>query len=109
MDDFISVVIPTYNSSRYIADTILSISDYYPEEKLDVILVDDCSEDVQDLKHVITRFNFVRLCEKTKKTNAADSRNIGIKEAKYNNVFLLDSDDFYTDGYLKHRVALMNS
>ncbi|HBT9986541.1 TPA: glycosyltransferase family 2 protein [Klebsiella pneumoniae] len=109
MDDFISVVIPTYNSSRYIADTILSISDYYPEEKLDVILVDDCSEDVQDLKHVITRFNFVRLCEKNKKTNAADSRNIGIKEAKYNNVFLLDSDDFYTDGYLKHRVALMNS
>nr|HCI9327291.1 glycosyltransferase [Klebsiella pneumoniae] len=75
MDDFISVVIPTYNSSRYIADTILSISDYYPEEKLDVILVDDCSEDVHDLKHVITRFNFVRLCEKTKKTNAADSRN----------------------------------
>ncbi|THB39125.1 glycosyltransferase, partial [Klebsiella pneumoniae] len=39
MDDFISVVIPTYNSSRYIVDTILSISDYYPEEKLDVILV----------------------------------------------------------------------
>ncbi|HBU1733487.1 glycosyltransferase family 2 protein, partial [Klebsiella pneumoniae] len=109
MDDFISVVIPTYNSSRYIVDTILSISDYYPEEKLDVILVDDCSEDIQDLKQLITQFDFVRVCEKTKKTNAADSRNIGIKEAKYNYIFLLDSDDLYTDGYLKHRVALMNS
>ncbi|HBX3725122.1 TPA: glycosyltransferase, partial [Klebsiella pneumoniae subsp. pneumoniae] len=60
MDDFISVVIPTYNSSRYIVDTILSISDYYPEEKLDVILVDDCSEDIQDLKQLITQFDFVR-------------------------------------------------
>ncbi|MXL86636.1 glycosyltransferase, partial [Klebsiella pneumoniae] len=59
MDDFISVVIPTYNSSRYIVDTILSISDYYPEEKLDVILVDDCSEDIQDLKRLITQFDFV--------------------------------------------------
>ncbi|EIW5655004.1 glycosyltransferase, partial [Klebsiella pneumoniae] len=63
MDDFISVVIPTYNSSRYIVDTILSISDYYPEEKLDVILVDDCSEDIQDLKQLITQFDFVRVCE----------------------------------------------
>lgn len=67
MDDFISVVIPTYNSSRYIVDTILSISDYYPEEKLDVILVDDCSEDIQDLKQLITQFDFVESVKKQRK------------------------------------------
>ncbi|HDG9833812.1 TPA: glycosyltransferase family 2 protein [Raoultella ornithinolytica] len=108
MNEYVSVVIPTFNSTNYIEETIQSITSFYPEKYLDIIIVDDCSDDIKKLKKLENKYSCLTVIEKTLKTNAADSRNIGIKNAKYNKVFLLDSDDLYSDSYISHRVALMN-
>ncbi|MEK0248787.1 glycosyltransferase family 2 protein [Raoultella sp. BAC10a-01-01] len=108
MNEYVSIVIPTFNSTSYIEETILSITSFYPEEYLDVIIVDDCSDDISTLKALESKYRCLTIIEKNFKTNAADSRNIGIRNAKHNNVFLLDSDDLYTEGYIEHRVLLMN-
>src|ERR1022692_1015941 len=42
----VTVVVPMYNEGSGISDTILSIvNQAYPAEKLDLIVVDDCSRD----------------------------------------------------------------
>lgn len=105
----ISVVIPVYNSSSYISTTIQSVIDSYSIEYLDIVVVDDKSKDINDLKKVLQKYRCVRLIEKLNKTNAADSRNIGINLALYEKIFLLDADDLYTHWYIKERVDFMNS
>ena len=43
-NNFVSVIIPTYNSKKFINKTILSIINQ-TYQKFEIILVDDCSND----------------------------------------------------------------
>lgn len=109
MKECISVVIPVFNSSSYINKTIDSVIKNVGEIDLEIILVDDCSSDLETLKRKISNYRCVQLFEKNKKTNASHSRNIGFGLSKSNYVFFLDSDDLYADDYLISRLALMKS
>lgn len=72
-----SVVIPTYNSTHTIERTITSVLNQtlMPNK---IIIVDDMSEDVSDLKCQLSKFNnLVFLVESENKSNAANNRNRG--------------------------------
>jgi glycosyltransferase involved in cell wall biosynthesis len=71
----------------------------------EVLLVDDQSDDVDELKIVAKRYPKVNVIEKPKKTNAADSRNIGISQALGEYIFLLDSDDQFCEGVIDRRIG----
>lgn len=101
-----SVVIPSYNSSEYIFKALDSISQASQGRRYEVIVVDDCSKDLDDLRKVIDRYEHVRLVNKAEKTNAADSRNIGIDEASHDLIFLLDSDDLFFENPVERRFKL---
>ncbi|HDX9012129.1 TPA: glycosyltransferase family 2 protein [Klebsiella oxytoca] len=105
----ISVVIPVYNSASYISSTIDSVLSAYPKEYVDIVIVDDKSDDIENLKNVLRFYDSVRLIEKNTKSNAAESRNIGILKSFYDKVFLLDADDQFFLDYLINRVAIMNT
>jgi glycosyltransferase involved in cell wall biosynthesis len=109
MRNEISVVIPIYNSASYIESTLISVERSCYQYQYEVILVDDKSEDIGQVKKIIENYRYVLLVEKKEKTNAADSRNIGFKLAKYKKVFFLDSDDNFTEKYIDHRMELMES
>lgn len=106
MMDF-SVVIPVYNSSSYIKGALDSIVSYSGDRQYEVILVDDCSDDVSDLKTLISKYPCARLIEKPEKTNASDSRNIGLENAGSSYVFYLDSDDQILPGYIERRLKML--
>lgn len=101
-----SVVIPIYNSSSYIVATLDSIRTASRGMVYEVILIDDCSTDIHDVKTLLESYSEVKLVEKYKKTNAADSRNIGFELTSSDFVFFLDSDDHFVGNIIDRRIAI---
>lgn len=101
-----TIVIPTHNSSNYIESAISSIIDSETEFSIEIILVDDASEDIERLKEIVQSSTSIHIIEKAKKTNAADSRNIGLRASKGMFVFFLDSDDSYAKDHIQRRITL---
>lgn len=101
-----TIVIPTHNSSSYIESAISSIINSATEYPTEIILIDDASKDIEQLKEIAKTSTNIRIIEKEKKTNAADSRNIGLAASKGEFVFFLDSDDSYTKDHIQRRITL---
>lgn len=102
-----SVVIPVYNSAAYICRTLDSVVACAGDKEYEVILVDDCSADMRELEGIVSGYHCVRLVRKPKKTNAADSRNLGFEKAKSSVVFFLDADDSFLAGYVDRRMKML--
>ncbi|MGU5531916.1 glycosyltransferase family 2 protein [Aeromonas caviae] len=97
-----SVVIPTYNSTHTIERTITSVLNQtlMPNK---IIIVDDMSEDVSDLKCQLSKFNnLVFLVESENKSNAANNRNRGWTLVEDEIVFFLDSDDEWLPSHAEY-------
>lgn len=82
-----SVVVPIYNSSSYIEQTLKSIQDSCEGYEIEAILVDDKSKNIEAVKIILEKFPFAMLIEKEEKSNAAHSRNIGFEKSQYEKVF----------------------
>jgi glycosyltransferase involved in cell wall biosynthesis len=97
---FFSVVIPTYNRSKLVIDTINSVlSQNYPH--FEVIIVDDGSTDdtaqiIQDLYAADPR---VRYFYKQNEERGA-ARNFGMQKAKGDYAVIFDSDDWMHGDHL---------
>ena len=103
-----SVVIPIFNSSKFVGNAINSVAKNALGKTYEVILVDDCSIDIDDIRDLACRNENVRVIGKPQKTNAADSRNIGFMNAESDIVFFLDSDDIFLPGYIERRINLLH-
>ncbi|WP_456267426.1 glycosyltransferase [Kushneria sp. AK178] len=103
----ISVVIPTYQSSSFIKETLDSVHRSAHDHDYEVILVDDCSNDIEKLSSIVNESPHTVLVRKEEKSNAAVSRNIGIDHASGTYIFLLDSDDHFKPGYITERLEFM--
>lgn len=104
----VSVIIPVYNVSRYIACTLDSILKQSYKD-VEIVLVDDCSTDNSEeiiKKYVSVHLNVVYLKLK-KNQGAAVARNTALSVAKGRYVAFLDSDDMWCDGKLEKQLAFM--
>lgn len=93
----ISIVIPTYNAERFMPPLIDSIFRNKIDE-MEVIIVDDCSKD--DTVNIAKKYP-VRIIELQKNGGPAKARNIGVRSAKGEIIFFLDSDVIVLDGAIK--------
>lgn len=98
----ISVIIPFYNSEKYLNECIDSVLRQTFED-FEVICVDDCSSDnsVEIIKEYSKKDNRVRLLQNEQNSGPGASRNLGLNNAKGNYIFFLDSDDFICIEILK--------
>lgn len=105
-----SVVIPTFNSTNTIFNTINSITNQTIEPE-EIIVVDDCSDDIKKLKELCLSFEShnIKIIEKSSKSNAANSRNIGWKMAKSHYVFFLDSDDVWLPNHAENVLEIFKN
>ncbi len=95
--ELVSVVIPCFNASRYIAAAIDSVRvQNWPD--LEIIVVDDGSTD-GSAELVATNFPEVRLIRQANQ-GAARARNHGIREARGSWIAFLDADDIWLPGKL---------
>jgi len=104
----VSIIIPTYNTAPYIADTLDSVfaqtfRDY------EVIVINDGSPDTTELERVITgyRDRIHYIVQPNRGLSAA--RNAGIVVARGEFVALLDSDDVWESNYLAHQLHVLRT
>lgn len=81
MNDLVSIIMPSYNTGRFIKETIESVLDQsYPAWEL--IIVDDCSTDNTD--EVVNQYlvdERIRYIKNDTNSGAAVSRNRALREA----------------------------
>ena len=101
---FVSVIIPAYNEENSIAKTLRSIlSSDYPENKFEVIVVDDGSKD--KTYEIAKRFQGKQVRIFTKKNGGKGSAlNFGIKQIKGDFVLSMDADTFVSPKSLKNMI-----
>ncbi|MBW5471948.1 glycosyltransferase family 2 protein [Enterococcus gallinarum] len=93
----ISVIIPVYNSEKYIEETLSKIAEWtYPN--LEIIFVDDGSKDHTFDLIKNSKINNFRL-EYQENGGVSKARNYGFQLAKMDYVFFMDSDDYVEDSY----------
>lgn len=106
MSDLISVIMPSYNSEKYITATIDSvIAQTYTNWEL--IVVDDVSSD--KTVEIIEGFHDdrIRLFRNEVNSGAAISRNKALREARGRWIAFLDSDDLWHPEKLERQLAFM--
>lgn len=107
MNNLVSVVMPSYNTGSYIADSIRSVlAQTY--ESWELLIVDDCSTD--DTDAVIQPFLAdprIRYIKARKNSGAAMSRNRALREAKGRWIAFLDSDDLWMPEKLEKQITFM--
>ncbi|AZV69029.1 glycosyltransferase family 2 protein [Bacillus cereus] len=106
----ISIVIPSYNASSFIKETIQSVqSQTYTNWEM--IIIDDVSKDNtrELIKEEIKKDGRIQLIELQKNGGAAIARNIGINNAKGKYVAFLDSDDLWLPEKLEKQLEFMQN
>lgn len=97
-----SVIIPVYNSEKYITRTLNSILNQTFQD-FELICINDCSVDnsLKILEEFAKKDNRIKVINNEKNLGAALSRNIGIDIAKGEYIYFLDADDYIDEKYLE--------
>ena len=109
MDDLVSIIMPSYNTEAYIAETIESVlAQSY--ENWELIIVDDCSRDNTDevVRSYLSDYRIHYLKNEENK-GAAFSRNLALREAKGKWIAFLDSDDLWMPKKLEKQISFMKA
>ena len=105
-----SIIVPFFNSSNTIKDTLISISNQ-TYKNFECILIDDASTDssFSIASDFISTDNRFRLYKKEKNTGVVDSRNLGINYSSCRYLTFLDSDDLWHPEFLEESHKIRNN
>lgn len=103
-NDLVSIIIPVYNSSKYIEETIKSI-EKQTYNNYEAIFIDDgsCDNSVEIIEKYIAQNSKIRLIKISHK-GVSEARNIGIREASGRFLTFLDSDDIWLENKLEKQI-----
>lgn len=107
-NDLVSIIMPSWNTEKYIAETIQSvINQTYVNWEL--LIVDDCSTDRTD--EIVEKFKDKRIkyYHNGKNSGAAITRNKAMREAKGEWIAFLDSDDLWMPEKLEKQISFMKN
>lgn len=107
MNDLVSIITPSYNTSKYIGKTIESVLKQ-TYENWEMIIVDDCSTD--DTDEVVKPYlsdKRIKYIKNDKNSGAAISRNCALREAGGKWIAFLDSDDLWDPKKLEKQIEFM--
>ncbi|OON36525.1 hypothetical protein BTJ39_21385 [Izhakiella australiensis] len=101
MKTLLSIIIPCYNSYRYIEECLTSILDYMPIT-CEVIIVNDGSTDdtLEKIKITSEKYSTKRIKILTQENlGVSSARNTGIHYSTGEYITFLDSDDYYAPSF----------
>lgn len=111
----ISLIIPLYNVEKYIIDCLSSVScQNLVDGEIECIIVDDCGTDnsVNIVKDFIAGYKgqiSFSLLHHDKNKGLSEARNTGLRAAKGDYVYFLDSDDKITSDCIEELVQPLKS
>ena len=106
MNELVSVIMPSYNTAKYISNSINSVLNQ-TYKNFELIIVDDCSTDYTD--QILDSFKDPRIkyIKLSRNSGAAVARNVALKEARGKWITFLDSDDLWEKEKLDHQINFM--
>ncbi|MDB8460328.1 glycosyltransferase family 2 protein [Turicibacter sanguinis] len=109
MESLVSIIMPSYNSEKFISDSIQSIINQ-TYKNFELIIVDDCSKD--NTKKIIKKYiecdSRIKFIALEKNYGAANARNFAIEKARGRYIAFLDSDDLWDNRKLEIQIKFMN-
>ena len=105
-DGLVSIIMPSWNTGAFIAETIQSVIEQ-TYTNWELLIVDDCSTDNTD--EVVESFQDKRIkyFHNNKNLGAALTRNKAMREAKGEWIAFLDSDDLWIPTKLERQINFM--
>jgi len=104
----VSVIMPSYNSEKFIEESINSVlKQTYKNWKL--LIIDDCSTDksLDIITHYSLKDNRIKSLKTKENSGPAKARNIGIENATGIYIAFLDSDDLWHNKKLQIQIDFM--
>ncbi|SHI39413.1 glycosyltransferase family 2 protein [Flavobacterium terrae] len=106
MSGLVSIITPTYNSEKFITETIQSVQNQ-TYANWEMLIVDDCSSDktvaiIQQFMEDDHRIHLIRL---NKNSGASKARNKAISEVKGDFMTFLDADDIWFPDFIENSIA----
>ena len=105
MDIELSIITINYNGLN---DTLLLIESIPFNDKMEVIVVDNASEN-NEAEQISKRFSNVKVIKSDKNLGYAGGNNLGIKASKGKYLFLINNDTFFEDFNIKALIDRLNS
>ena len=90
----ISVIIPIYNSEKYLEKCLYSVMNQSFTD-IEIVCIDDCSTDrsAEIVRHHKSQDNRINLIQNQIQSGCGGARNVGIRHARSNYISFVDSDD----------------
>ncbi len=106
MNDLVSIIMPSYNTAKYIKNSVNSVlAQTY--QNWELLIVEDCSTD--NTMEVLSAFDDkrIKVFVNERNSGAALSRNFALRQAKGRWIAFLDSDDVWHPQKLEKQIAFM--
>ena len=106
-DELISIIMPAYNSDKYIAQAIDSVIQQ-TYQNWELIIIDDCSSDNTSgiTEQKIEKDSRIRLIKNEQNLGVSATRNKGVALSRGEWVAFLDSDDLWEKSKLEKQMKL---
>lgn len=109
MSVFVTIIMPAYNASNTISESIQSVLDQ-TYQYFELIVVNDCSSD--NTKEIVEEFiesdDRIKFIDKIVNEGVASARNTGLDHAIGDFVAFLDSDDKWKETKLERQINIFN-
>ncbi|WP_407926414.1 glycosyltransferase family 2 protein [Aquibacillus kalidii] len=109
-ESLVTIITPSYNSARFIGETIKSVLNQ-SYSNWEMIIVDDCSSD--DTVKIVEKYSKkdgrIHLIKLENNSGAAVARNTAISKAKGRYIAFLDSDDIWKPNKLSEQIKFMQT
>ena len=110
VNDLVSIIMPSFNSARFIAESIESVlSQTYAQWEL--LITDDCSKDnsLEIINSYVAIDDRIKIFALNNNVGAASARNISLDKAKGRYIAFLDSDDIWEPHKLETQLSFMKT
>lgn len=106
--DLVSIITPSYNSARFIGETIEAIQ-AQTYKYWELLITDDCSNDnsIDVIRKYMEKDDRIKLFQLEKNSGGGVSRNNSIEKAQGRFIAFCDSDDRWTPDKLEKQIAFM--
>jgi teichuronic acid biosynthesis glycosyltransferase TuaG len=110
MRPLVSIITPSYNSAKYIAETIQSVQNQ-SYDNWEMIIVDDCSLDnseevIIEIQKTDSRIHFFKL---NQNSGSGIARNKGIEKASGDYMTFIDSDDIWFPKFIQNSIEAIQT
>ena len=108
MSALVSIITPSYNSAKFIAETIQSVQNQ-TYQNWEMIIVDDGSSDETEkvVLSIIQNDNRIQFHKLSQNSGAGIARNFGIERSAGRYIAFIDSDDIWKPQKLENQIDFM--